>query len=61
MAKTIEIDMDQKKIHSNGEIIADVRTLESGELIAMSLDGNSQSKLCISKDREYLLSQGWNT
>ena len=58
---TIEIDMDQKKIHSNGEIIADVRTLESGELIAMSLDGNSQSKLCISKDRAYLFSQGGST
>ena len=57
----IEIDIDKQKHYSGGIIIAEVKTLESGELIAISFDGSSQSKFCISKDREYFFSQGGST
>ena len=57
----IEIDIDQQQIYSGGIIIAEVKTLESGEMVAISFDGSSQSKICISKDREYFFFQGGST
>ena len=43
----IEIDIDQQKNYSGGIFIAEVKTSESGEMIAISFDGSSQSKFCI--------------
>lgn len=57
----IEIDTEQVKIYSGGTSIAEVKTLESGEMVAISFGGSSQSKFCMSKDTEYLYSQGGST
>ena len=57
----IEIDIDQMKIYSGCKIIAEVQALTSGEMVAISIDGSSQSKFCMSKDREYLYFQGGST
>ena len=57
----IEIDIDQEKIYSGGNVIPNVQTLPSGKMLAISLDGESHSKFCMSKDMEFLYSLGGST
>ena len=57
LESTIEINIKEKKIYSEGQVIATIQTLPSGELKAISLDGLTWGHFCVTKDRDYLFAE----
>ena len=57
----IEIDMEQMVVYSKGEVIAKVKTLQTGELIVTSNNGDAQRRFCTSNDRAYFFSEAGST